>query len=159
MKKSAYILFSFILLVFAACQNVDHAEKPENLIAEDKMIDVLTDLLKLDAAEGFSSIEYEKREVKTKELIFEKYKIDSLQFVNSVEYYAEDFKTNERIYSEVQDRLEAEKKELDSLVEAEKKEKKNKKAELKKEIEPKEEGDKKPVFKSTTSILKEDTRS
>ena len=131
MKKTAYILFALILLVFAACQSVDHAEKPENLIAEDKMIDVLTDLLKLDAAESFSSIEYEKREVSTKELIFKKYKIDSLQFVKSSEYYAEDFKTNERIYDSVRARLENEKNVLDSLVDQEREEEKAERAKKK----------------------------
>jgi hypothetical protein len=95
------------------------------------MIDVLTDLLKLDAAESFSSIEYEKREVSTKELIFKKYKIDSLQFVKSSEYYAEDFKTNERIYDSVRARLENEKNVLDSLVDQEREEEKAERAKKK----------------------------
>ena len=155
MKKNNYIILFFLFLAFASCQNVERAEKPKNLIAEDKMVDVLTDLLKLDAAESYSSIEYEKREVSTKELIFKKYKIDSLQFVKSSEYYAEDFKTNEKIYTKVQERLEAEKKELDSLVEAEKEERKAKKAELKKEKQSITKKEKKPVFRSISNIEKD----
>jgi hypothetical protein len=113
-------LFLFCVIFIVACQQVENAEEPKNLIPETKMIDVLTDLLKLDAAESYSSIEFEKREVSTKDLIFKKYKIDSLQFVESSIYYAEDFKVNERIYDSVKQRLEREKKQYDSLVKLEK---------------------------------------
>lgn len=148
--KFSKTIYLFLLIGFFACQDVDKAEKPENLIPENKMVNVLVDLLKLDGAESMSSIEFEKRDVKTKELIFKKYQVDSLQFVKSTEYYAENFKVNQRIYDSVQARLEREKTLLDSLVKKEReqatdakdlnKEEENfksftKKVELKKDLE------------------------
>ncbi|SHJ14774.1 protein of unknown function [Mesonia phycicola] len=117
MKKKFTNIFAILFLgLVLSCQSVDKQEKPENLIPEDKMVDLLTDLLRLDAAENYSSIEFKKRKINTKDLIFETYKVDSLQFVESSRYYAEDFKVNKRIYDSVQTRFEEEKKYFDSLV-------------------------------------------
>ena len=91
------------------------------------MVNVLVDLLKLDGAESMSSIEFEKRDVQTKDLIFKKYQVDSLQFVKSTTYYAENFKVNKRIYDSVQARLEREKTLLDSLVKKEREQSKEEK--------------------------------
>lgn len=120
-----------LLVSMFSCQSVENAEKPDNLIPEDKMVNLITDLLKLDASESFSKAEFEKRNVTTKELIFEKYNIDSLQFTESSEYYAEDFKVNRRIYDSVLDRLNKEKKLLDSLVNKQREEEKIKKEKAK----------------------------
>ncbi|MBW2960473.1 DUF4296 domain-containing protein [Mesonia aestuariivivens] len=121
MKK--FFLNSIFILTIGflfSCQSVENANQPENLIPEDQMVNVLTDLLRLDAAEGYSTIEFEKREVTTKDLIFKKYSVDSLQFAKSTAYYAENFKLNERIYDRVQERLEHQKNIYDSLIEVEK---------------------------------------
>lgn len=117
--KFSKTIYLFLCIGFFACQDVEKAEQPENLIPESKMVNVLVDLLKLDGAESMSSIEFEKRDVKTKDLIFKKYQVDSLQFVKSTDYYAENFKVNKRIYDSVQARLEREKTLLDSLVKKE----------------------------------------
>jgi hypothetical protein len=118
-------IFFILLLVFSltACQDVETAEKPENLIEKEKMVDVLFDLTKLEATKNYSTREFKKREVEAKELIFEKYKIDSLQLAQSMAYYAEDFKVNEAIYDEVKARLEKEKDHFDSIIEAQRTEK------------------------------------
>jgi len=117
MKKILTNILAILFLgLVLSCQSVDKQEKPENLIPEDKMVNVLTDLLRLDAAENYSSIEFKKRKINTKNLIFETYQVDSLQFVESSRYYAENFKVNKRIYDSVQNRFENEKKYFDSLV-------------------------------------------
>lgn len=108
-------LFYTIPLLLLGCQNVEKAPKPENLIGEEKMVDVLIDLLKVDATISYSSGLFEKREVEAKDLIFEKYKIDSLQLAESSAYYSENFKENQRIYDSVQARLKRERARLDSL--------------------------------------------
>jgi len=119
-KFKTKIGFFFLVIFTVACQQVENTKEPENLIPESEMVSVLTDLLKLDAAENTSYLDFEKRNVSTKDLIFKKYNIDSLQFVESSKYYAEDFKTNERIYDSVKARLEREKTLYDSLVKFEK---------------------------------------
>ena len=108
-RNLLFLIFSFLLL---SCQNIEKAPKPDNLIPEDKMVDVLVDLAKTDAAISLSIKEYKKRGGEARNLILEKHNIDSLQLVESNAYYADDFKTNERIYAKVEAIL---KKENDSL--------------------------------------------
>lgn len=107
MYSKAFILLCLSLL-FWSCQKVEKTPKPDNLISEDKMVEVLIDLAKVDAAISLSAKEYEKREVKARDLIFEKYDIDSAQLVNSNAYYSENFRINQRIYEKVESRLKAE---------------------------------------------------
>ena len=122
MKIKFLIIFVVIL---GACQNVNKAPKPDNLIPEDKMVDILVDLQRLDAVIQKNDQQFEMRNVKAKDLILEKYQVDSLQIANSSNYYAEDFSVNESIYEKVKTILEAEKKLVDSLYA-------NKKAEMEK---------------------------
>lgn len=123
--KKTIILFCGCLLL--ACQNVKHTPKPKNLIKEDKMVNVLVDLAKINAAISLNAREYEKRGIVGKELIFKKYDIDSLQLVKSNAYYAENFKINQRIYDSVRSRLKAEKDSLETLDKKKKEAEKGKK--------------------------------
>lgn len=107
--------FYAIPFLFLGCQSVEKAPKPEDLIGEEKMINVLVDMLKVDATISYSTGLFEKRDVEAKDLIFEKYKIDSLQLAQSSAYYSEDFKVNQRIYDSVETRLKRERAALDSL--------------------------------------------
>ncbi|HLS31124.1 MAG TPA: DUF4296 domain-containing protein [Flavobacteriaceae bacterium] len=108
-----------------SCQDIEETPKPDNLIPEDKMVEILVDLAKVDAAFSISSKEYKKRGVVGREMILEKYDIDSVQLVKSNAYYAEDFKVNQRIYEAVQTRLQRENdslRELNDKLKAEEKE-------------------------------------
>lgn len=111
-KKTITLLCGCLLL---SCQNVEHEPKPKNLIKEEKMVNVLVDLAKIDAAISLNAKKYRKRDVVGKKLLFKKYNIDSLQLVKSNAYYAEHFKINQRIYDSVRARLEREKDSLDAL--------------------------------------------
>lgn len=113
--KAQFTLISVLLLSLAACQHVKRAPKPENLIPEKKMVNVLTDMVKLDATISYSTMQFDRRDVKARDLLFKKYNIDSVQLAASSAYYAEKFNQNERIYDSVKVRLEREKKNLDSL--------------------------------------------
>jgi len=122
-------VYRFILLsivgLFLSCQDIEETPKPDNLIPEDKMVEILVDLAKVDAAFSISSKEYKKRGVVGREMILEKYDIDSVQLVKSNAYYAEDFKVNQRIYEAVQTRLQRENdslRELNDKLKAEEKE-------------------------------------
>jgi hypothetical protein len=98
------------------CQDIDKQKKPENLIPEDKMVNVLVDMLKVSGSQSYSNIKYRRRDVNAKKLIFKKYDIDSLQLRESTSYYASDFEVNERIYDSVRSRLKFEDKKIDSLL-------------------------------------------
>lgn len=124
------ILLLSLIGVFLGCQDIEKTPKPKNLIPEDKMVEILVDMAKVDAAFSLSSREYEKRGAAGRELILKKYNVDSVQLVNSNAYYAEDFKTNQRIYEKVQAKLEFQNDSLrdlnDQLKKKEKQEKEGK---------------------------------
>lgn len=125
MKFSRIILFALGFFFFA-CQSVEKTPKPENLIPEEKMVDILVDLAKVDAAASVSEKEYRKRGSVGKDFIFEKYAIDSAQLVQSNAYYAEQFRLNQRIYEQVEAKLKIENDSLSALKEKSNKENKQK---------------------------------
>lgn len=120
MYSKRILLGITLSLAVVGCQNMHRHSKPKHLIKEDKMVDILVDLAKVNAALSLNSREYGKREVSGRDLIFEKYDIDSAQWVHNSAYYADRFKKNEKIYERVRERLENEKDELDSLEKAKK---------------------------------------
>lgn len=108
MKRVFKFIIFFFILGIISCQQVTHTKKPKDLIPEDKMVDVLVDLAKLNAAIGLNANKFEERNVDGQELIMKKHNIDSTQLVQNIAYYAEQYKVNERIYENVTERLEEE---------------------------------------------------
>ena len=95
MKK---LLLFFIGLVFvtSSCNNAA-VEKPNNLLEEDEMVDMIYDLSLLDAMRNQGSFSQKKYPTST-EFLKQKYKIDSLTFAKNTLYYASDLKKYKRIY-------------------------------------------------------------
>jgi|SRR5699024_5946979 len=118
------VILLSIVGAFLSCQDIEKTPKPDNLIPEDKMVEILVDLAKVDAAFSISSKEYKKRGVVGREMILKKYDIDSVQLVKSNAYYAEDFKANQRIYEKVQAQLQKENDSLRELSDKQKQEEK-----------------------------------
>jgi|AntDeeMinimDraft_5_1070356.scaffolds.fasta_scaffold00091_11 hypothetical protein len=116
MKSNLSTALFLLVLILTGCQDIDKQKKPENLIPEDKMVNVLVDMLKVSGSQSYSNIKYRRRDVNAKKLIFKKYDIDSLQLRESTSYYASDFEVNERIYDSVRSRLKFEDKKIDSLL-------------------------------------------
>jgi len=83
-------------------------EKPENLIARDKMVTILKDLAVVNAAKTTNVGLMRENNVKPMDYIFKKHGIDSVQFVESDKYYASLPVQYESIYREVESRLEKE---------------------------------------------------
>ena len=108
MKKGALVL---ILILLISC--VERLiEKPENLITEDKMTDILFDLSLLVATKNTNKEILKDNNIDIMEYLYSKYKIDSVQFVQSDFYYASIPAVYESIYEEVETRLDDRKKEL-----------------------------------------------
>lgn len=107
-----YLLF---FVVLGACQEVQKAPKPDQLIPEEKMVDILVDLAKIDAAMTYNMKYVEKNGIKPKSYIYKKYGIDSVQLTESNAYYMERFEVNKRMYDEARARLQKQRKKLDSL--------------------------------------------
>jgi hypothetical protein len=113
MRYFAIILIGLTLL---CCGNSDRPEKPDNVIPEEKMSDIIYDVFLLNAAKGINKRVLEQNGINPQEYIFKKYNIDSLQFAISNDYYAYDTKTYEAIMQKVKQKIEIEKKKNDSLL-------------------------------------------
>lgn len=118
MKK--LLLLLTILVGFMSCKE-EVIHKPDNLIARDKMIDVMYDLSILDAIKYQNPASIDTFKINPSQYIYKKYKIDSLQFAQSNTYYASNYIDYKEMYDELIQRIEAKKTVLDSLVKREEK--------------------------------------
>lgn len=98
-----YLLYILICVSLVGCSHVDKPKKPKNLIAKEKMSDIIYDLYILNAAKGVNRKLLELNGVMPLEYIYRKYEIDSLQFAESNTYYA----FNTEIYSNIIDKVKA----------------------------------------------------
>jgi len=114
MYKKIILLFS-IALAIGACQDIEKSEKPEDLISEDKMVDIITEISLLQSARNVSKRTFENTGIDGQQYIFEKYNIDSVQFKRSNDYYAYNYETYQRIYDSVKEGFLRLKVKLDTL--------------------------------------------
>ncbi|WP_051286241.1 DUF4296 domain-containing protein [Salinimicrobium terrae] len=119
MKKLWGVLAALIVLV--SCQDINRTPKPDNLIPEEKMVEVLTELSLLHGARSYNMRLREEKGINAYSYLTEKFKIDSIQIVRSNEYYAQNYKQYKRIYEKVKERLELLMAEFDSIREIEEK--------------------------------------
>ena len=96
-----------ILLIFCSCGFVnDENLVPDNIIAEEKMVDILYDMSLISVSKGINKSILENNGMKPKKYILKKYNIDSLRFVLSNEYYSKDLERYLKIYEQVLNKLE-----------------------------------------------------
>lgn len=112
MKRICFVLAIFLLI--ASC-NTSPVEKPEHLLSEDEMVDVLYDISILQATQNFKALILVKNDINVNSYIFEKYKIDSLVYQENHKYYASKPKLYQKITDEVLNRLKEKEVEIDSL--------------------------------------------
>lgn len=97
----------FILLIFCSCGFMDEQNiVPDNLISEEKMVDILYDMSLISVSKGINKMILESNGMKPKKYILKKYNIDSLQFVLSNDFYSKDLKKYLMIYEDVLKKLE-----------------------------------------------------
>ncbi|MFD1062941.1 DUF4296 domain-containing protein [Winogradskyella litorisediminis] len=125
MKHLLYILV--LGLVFIGCEPGFRPKKPDNLIAKDKMVEVLYDMFVVTSAKGVNRKKLEAEKINPEAYILDKYSIDSLQFAQSNNYYAHDIEDYKAIMENVKARLSAEKQRYVDIQDAEKAELKRKK--------------------------------
>ena len=80
---------------------------PDNLISEDKMIEILYDMSLISVSKGINKRIIENNGMKPKKYILKKHNIDSIQFVASNQYYSKDLETYLSIYEEVLNKLQS----------------------------------------------------
>lgn len=109
------LFFIFILIGIGACQKVEKAPKPRPLIEQSRMVELISDLIILDATMSVNSKALSDIKVVPSEFIFQKYKLDSAQIATNLRYYNEDLSQNKELYSLVKARVEAHKNNYDSI--------------------------------------------
>lgn len=107
------------MTILVSCQEVQRTSKPDDLIPENKMVEVLTELSLLHGARSYNKNMMEEKGIAPYPYLMEKYGIDSAQLVQSNNYYAENYRQYSRIYERVKQRLEILLEEYDSLREIE----------------------------------------
>ena len=114
-KMRTFFTCLLALFLLVSCEKTT-VKKPDNLIKEDKMVDIIYDLSLLEAIKSQKPAVLDSNSVNSKTYIYEKYKIDSLQFAKSDQYYASDIPNYKKMYDKVTKRIEDNKKITDSLV-------------------------------------------
>jgi len=104
------------MIVFLAACAKPAVEKPDNLIDEGKMVDIMYDLSLLESIKSQKPISFETNHINPSTYIYKKYKIDSLQFAKSSQYYATDLEKYKAMYDKVAKRIEAKKFSVDSII-------------------------------------------
>lgn len=115
--KGVWVVLGLMLLF--SCQDVREVERPNDLIPEQKMVEVLTDLSLINSAKNYNRRLLEETGLKPNEFLYQKHDIDSLQLARSTEYYTDDPARIERIYRELRKNLEEIKNKLEVIREEE----------------------------------------
>lgn len=126
------ILIFLIALSTIGCNYEDKPKKPEDLISQDKMVDILYDVFILTSAKGTSKGLLEDNGIYPENYVFEKHKIDSLQFALSNEYYGFNVDEYESIIARVEERFIKDKAKFQAKIDKELEDKQRKKDSIKK---------------------------
>lgn len=97
-------LVLFIAIFILSCSK-NPAPKPDVLLDDEVMTDILFDLAILQAAEGTMSYRLIENNIKTNTFIYDKYKIDSITYYQNQKYYAADPRKYKKMYQKVLERL------------------------------------------------------
>ncbi len=110
MKKILILIVFFII----AC-NSNPVPKPDHLLSEDQMKDILYDLAILQAMESYNPGKLRENGVDARSYIFDKYQIDSTVFYQNQRYYASNARKYKKMYKAILERVNNQISEEDSI--------------------------------------------
>ncbi|WP_052467072.1 DUF4296 domain-containing protein [Psychroserpens damuponensis] len=110
-----FLVFLIMILAFG-CSSQVQPKEPDHLISKDKMVDILYDVLILNAAKGTSKASLENQGVYPENYIYKKYHIDSLQFATSHSYYSYHIEDYEIIMSKLEQKYNLDKEMFESNI-------------------------------------------
>lgn len=105
------LLFLFISLFVVSCSK-NPTPKPDKLLDEEVMVNIIFDISILQAADGSFTYKLAEADIEMDKYIFEKYKIDSTTYSQNQRYYASDPKKYKKIYRKVVERIEQEQEKI-----------------------------------------------
>lgn len=100
--------------IFAIMACGGGVEKPDNLIPEEKMANVLYDLYLIEGMRQSNPATFQELGVEPSAYVYKKYKIDSLQLVRSNHWYADDTERYQALYRKVMAKADADVKKYGS---------------------------------------------
>ena len=103
--KHLFFLVGIFFLV--SCSN-NPTPKPDNLLDEEVMVDIIFDISILQSADGAYTYKLAEANIEIDQYLFDKYKIDSTTYSQNQRYYASDPKKYKKIYKKVIEKLEQE---------------------------------------------------
>lgn len=115
MRKRIQCYWVFLILLTWSCSNTGQVEKPENLISEEQMENILFDATLMEAINNSTDRNLELELLLGKPYLYLKYGVDSLQLVESEQYYAKNPRVYLRIYNNVLKRVDKAKDSLNDL--------------------------------------------
>lgn len=121
MKHFLYYIFFLVVIVSCKKNGEINPEKPENLLSEKQMVDVLYEMALVTSSKSTNRSILEKNNVDPEGFIYKKHNIDSLQFAESNMYYSHDLDIYESIYQKVKSRLDKDKELYQDEVDQERK--------------------------------------
>lgn len=107
-KKIVLMLGGFFLM---SCTK--DVEKPDKLLTEQQMVEILYDISLLEALRTNSSHLLEQNQISAKTFILDKYKVDSLTFAQNNAYFGGDYKKYKSIMDAVQQKFSQEVEQLE----------------------------------------------
>ena len=93
------VLFLFVSLFVISCSK-NPVPKPDNLLDEEVMVDIIYDISILQATDGSMPYKLTENNIELDKYIFEKYKIDSVTYRQNQRYYAANARKYKKIYNE-----------------------------------------------------------
>jgi len=123
MRKFLVCILTLTLAFLFSC-GYGKIKKPDDLIPQSKMVDIIVDLNMMSSGQGLNKSVLVKEGIVPEEYVFKKYNIDSARFIASNEYYAHHIEIYQDIYDNVKNKLNEKKAEYKLLSEEEQKEKK-----------------------------------
>ena len=115
MRLYTFLFVLILVSIFDSCSSKGSVEKPDNLINESLMVNVLYEISILDAMSTFKPRNKDFEQIYGKPYIFLKYGVDSLQLAKSDQYYAKFPRVYHKIYSRVLEKMKKTKDSFDLL--------------------------------------------
>lgn len=113
MKQLIY--FSLCLVFVCSCTSNTIYNKPDNLIPEKEMVDLLVDMHIAVGAKAGKNYD-EKFGIEYMPYVYEKYEIDSARFAQSIFYYETDIDNYTKILKKVKAKLEGKSAEIEAII-------------------------------------------
>ena len=101
MKKIVVVLVGILMV---SCSK-NPVPKPDNLLDDDVMTDILFDIAILQATDGNMTYRLAENNINVNTYIYKKYEIDSTTYYQNQKYYAANARKYKKMYQEVLERL------------------------------------------------------